>query len=129
MKNIDSLSVLIADDYEINIQVLILSLKRLNISPATANNGKIAVDMFKSNNYDLVLMDLMMPQLDGFEATKQIRKYEMENELSPSIIIAVSANQIDEHNQKLSDWGFNDVVLKPFVLKDLKDVLSKYFIL
>jgi len=120
-------SILIVDDYEINIQVLKLILKRFGLKPDIAVNGEMAVEKYRETPYQIVLMDLMLPEMDGYEATKRIRLFEKENQLNKSIIIAVSANYMHNEGKELLDVGFNDMMAKPFVFNDLKVIFSKYF--
>jgi CheY-like chemotaxis protein len=127
MKSISGLKVLIADDYEINLQILVLSLKKLGMVSVVANNGEEAIALFNLHSFDLIMMDLMMPQIDGYEATRKIRMIEAEKNLTPSIIIAISASQLNETKEVLLEMGFNDMMPKPFIYNDLRLILSKYF--
>lgn len=127
MKSISGLKVLIADDYEINLQILVLSLKKMGMVSVVANNGEEAIALFNLHSFDLIMMDLMMPQIDGYDATRKIRMIEAEKKLTPSIIIAISANQLNETKEDLLEMGFNDMMPKPFIYNDLRLILSKYF--
>jgi osomolarity two-component system sensor histidine kinase NIK1 len=129
MINIQELRILVVDDYEINRQVLAMALKRLDMKAIMTNDGKSAVDEYINNPFHIVFMDLMMPIMDGFEATENIRKFEKEHNLSPALIIAVSANILDEKRKDILKQGFNDILAKPFVLNDLVELLSKHLAL
>ena len=120
-------SILIVDDYEINIQVLKLILARFSLKPEIATNGVIAVDKYRKSPHQIVLMDLMMPEMDGYEATKIIRLFEEENQLDKALIVAVSANYSQNENSEYLNSGFDDVLAKPFVYSDLQKIFSKYF--
>ena len=120
-------TVLIVDDYEINIQVLKLILARFGMKLEIATNGVVAVEKYKKNHHNIVLMDLMMPEMDGYEATKIIRLFEEENQLSKALVIAVSANYSQSENSEYLKSGFDDMMAKPFVYSDLQRIFSKYF--
>lgn len=127
MKQLKDKSVLIVDDYEINIQVLKLILDRFGLVPDIATNGIEAIEKFQQTPYQVIFMDLMMPDMDGYDATKKIRLIEKERDLERAIIIAVSANYGHDDNPKFIDAGFNNEMAKPFDYNDLKRILSNYF--
>ena len=127
MKSLKETSVLIVDDYEINVQVLNLILARFGLTPDIATNGKEAIDKYHENPYQIIFMDIMMPEMDGYEATKTIRLFEKKNNLDASLIIAVSANYKDYDHDKYRELGFNEVMDKPFVYNDLYAIVSKYY--
>jgi len=127
MKSLKETSVLIVDDYEINLQVLNLILARFGLTPDLAKNGREAIEKYQQSPYQIVFMDLMMPEIDGYKATKTIRSFEKKNNLKPSLIIAVSANYREQDDDKYRELGFNDVMDKPFVYNDLHAIISKYF--
>lgn len=127
MKDFKKASVLVVDDYEINLHLLALSLKSLGNIASLERNGKDAVNSYKNKPSDLILLDLMMPIMDGYEVAKLIRAFEKENGLIPSIIVAVSANSITGSNDKIYKSGFDEILSKPFLISDLKKILSKYF--
>ncbi len=127
MKPLENTPILIADDYEINCHVLLLFIKRLGLTADTAENGKMAFEKYKEKQYGLIFMDLMMPDTDGYEATKLIRQYEKDNNLPPAIILAVSADYLGDSEKKLLDNGFDKIISKPFVFDKMTDVLSDFF--
>lgn len=86
-----------------------------------ATNGKEALDIFESNKYDLILMDIQMPIMDGYEATRLIRQRDKNIP-----IIALSANAMSEEIQRTKDLGMNEYLTKPIDLKKLFTTLSKY---
>ncbi|MDO9266418.1 MAG: ATP-binding protein [Sulfurimonas sp.] len=86
-----------------------------------ANNGKEALDLFKSGKYELILMDLQMPVMDGYEATKIIR--EIDKDIP---IIALSANAMTEEVEKTKAYGMNEHLAKPIDVEKLFTTLSKY---
>ncbi|MBN2746763.1 MAG: response regulator [Bacteroidales bacterium] len=127
MKSIYDISILLVDDYEINLQVLSLSLKSLSLEGDKATNGQEAYEKYIKKPYDLILMDIMMPVLDGYETSLKIRNFELENKLEPCVIIAVSANREAYNTSELQVYGINDILPKPFTIKDLREKLSQYF--
>ncbi|MFA9187750.1 response regulator [Flavobacterium magnesitis] len=115
---------LIVEDNIINQKVLYKLLNKLNIPSDIANNGKEAVSLYNENDYDIIFMDLHMPEMDGFEATKEIHsltKYKSRN----IPIIAVTASAFDEDKTKAIASGMDDFVTKPIVLKNLEETIAK----
>lgn len=115
---------LIVEDNIINQKVLYKLLNKLNIPSDIANNGKEAVTLYNQNDYDIIFMDLHMPEMDGFEATKEIHsltKYKSRN----IPIIAVTASAFDEDKTKAIASGMDDFVTKPIVLKNLEETIAK----
>ncbi len=80
--------------------------------------------MYMKNPYDVVLMDIQMPVMDGFLATKMIREWEKDNKKEPIRIIALTANALKEDKEKCFDVGMNDFLTKPFKIEDMKNCLS-----
>ncbi|OCH78404.1 hypothetical protein A6E14_17975 [Vibrio genomosp. F10] len=99
-------------------------LMNIGLHVDIANNGLEALNMCKTQEYDLILMDCHMPEMDGYEATKEIRS---QCPWSQNIaIIALTANVISEGRQKCFDSGMNDFVSKPVTPDQLLNVLCKY---
>ncbi|RIA10597.1 signal transduction histidine kinase [Flavobacteriaceae bacterium MAR_2010_72] len=123
-RNIDlsHLNVLIVDDNKINVIVLKKLLEDLRIHVDVAYNGKIAVEKVQSTTYQLVLMDIHMPEMDGFEATTLIRKQDTD-----LIIIGLSANVTTQAISKALDCGMNNYLTKPFTKERLYKLLLTYF--
>lgn len=88
-----------------------------------ANNGKEAVEMVAKNNYDIVLMDMKMPVMDGVTATMEIRKDAKNNDLP---IIAMTANAMQQDREQCANAGMNDHVSKPISPKELFRTLLKW---
>ena len=88
-----------------------------------AENGKIAVDKIGQNQYDLVLMDVQMPVMDGYEATRTIRK--MNGEAGKIPIIAMTANVLQQEVEKCLQEGMNDYISKPFDTNELLDKMKR----
>ena len=122
-KKISYEKVLIVEDNKANQIFMKVVLKKLGLDFDIADNGKIAVDLYKNFHYPLILMDINMPILDGIEATKLIRKYEKEHNLSHSKIIAVTATSIDEYGEKIEKAGFDNYISKPVDVDKLLNLI------
>jgi CheY-like chemotaxis protein len=110
-----------------NQKVVMFNLKKLNCEITPVSNGKDALENFKTNNYDIVLMDIMLPEMNGYEITKEIRKIEKLNEVSnPVAIIALTANTYENDKEKCLSIGMNDYLSKPFSAQQLIKTIEKY---
>lgn len=118
--------ILLAEDNPTNIILVQEILSKLSVELDCVIDGNEAVKNIKENNYDLVLMDVNMPNCDGISATKQIRLYEKENNKKEVPIIALTANVIKGDTQKFLECGMNEHLGKPIDFKELKKVLYKY---
>lgn len=113
-------TILIAEDESIIRLLLQEIITNPDIEIIVAENGKVAVEKVKLNSIDLVLMDIKMPEMNGIEATTEIRKF---NKNIP--IIALTAfNQL---RQECLDIGFSDFISKPFSEKEILQIVNKYF--
>jgi signal transduction histidine kinase len=117
-----SLQVLIAEDNLVNQRVLQLFLKTLGYSPTIANNGLEALEAIKNQKYDVIFMDMQMPEMDGITAVKQIRQ---SNSYQPWIV-ALTANALPEDRQLCLDAGMNDFINKPIQIDDIVKIFAKY---
>jgi PAS domain S-box-containing protein len=124
-KGLDGKRVLVAEDNKINFFVANKFLTGWGINVTHAENGKVALDLLEKEDFDLVIMDLHMPVLDGIEATRIIRNSE-----NPSIksipVIALTAAIMSESHDKINDLNINDYVLKPFKPRDLFDKIARH---
>tara|TARA_Y100001960_G_C14511927_1_gene746918 strand:- start:355 stop:729 length:375 start_codon:yes stop_codon:yes gene_type:complete len=111
--------ILYVEDNEDNIFMLSRRLKRKGFEIAIATDGEMGVKMAESEKPDLILMDLSLPKMDGWTATKTIKNNENLNSIP---IIALSAHAMDEHKQRAIDSGCNDYDTKPV---DIERLLSK----
>ncbi len=122
-----SLNILLAEDNLINQKVALAHLKKFGHNVTVANNGIEAVDYFSKNKYDLILMDIQMPEMDGLVATHLIRAYEKENlEQERTPIIAMTANVMSEDIKKYYNQGMDSFIGKPFKVEDLKELFKKF---
>ena len=121
----DQLSILLVEDNELNQKLMKITLKKYNYEVAVANNGAEGVELFKNQKFDLILMDLMMPVMDGFEATNEIRKIEAENKERPyTPIIAFTANTLNNDHDKCVKGGMDDILEKPFHFDKFRDIIK-----
>ena len=111
---------LLVEDNDVNILYTRKILQNWNCAPDEAKNGLIALEMLKENDYDLILMDVRMPIMDGFEATKFIRA-NFKPPKSNTPIIALTANAIKGDDEKCIQAGMNDYLSKPFQPETLKN--------
>ncbi len=121
------LNILLAEDNPINQRVAIFNLKRLGHITDIAENGKIAIEKFQKKSYDLILMDIQMPELDGMEATKKIREIEKKSKIkkNPISIVAMTANALKGDKENFLSKGMDNYISKPFKPKELADLLNE----
>ncbi len=115
---------LIVEDNIVNQKVLKKLLDKLNIANTIANNGLEAVELFEKNDYDIIFMDLHMPEMDGFEATRKIHSME-KYKLKTIPIVAVTASAFEEDKTKAIASGMDDFISKPIVMKNLEETIAK----
>jgi signal transduction histidine kinase/CheY-like chemotaxis protein/HPt (histidine-containing phosphotransfer) domain-containing protein len=116
--NLSGVSVLIVDDNKINLKVALLTLQRWNIQVESAESAREAYQKLNQKQIDLILMDITMPDIDGFEATKYIRT-ELPEALRSIPIIAMTAAAFMGDKEKCLAAGMNDYISKPFSAEDL----------
>ena len=124
-KEMDTLDILLAEDNEINQKIIEYSLTNAGHKVDVAKNGQEAIDMYHKNTYDLVLMDVQMPILDGYEATKHIRDIEenAHNNEQRIPIVALTANAMKGDREKCLDAGMDEYLSKPFTPQDLIGII------
>ncbi|RZA01376.1 MAG: response regulator [Sphingobacteriaceae bacterium] len=111
--NLSNLQILIAEDNVVNVMLMKKLLSKWHITPTIAENGEIAVQLVEYGNFDIILMDLQMPVMNGFEATVEIRKLPDPRKASIPII-ALTASALFDIREKVYEAGMNDYVSKPF---------------
>ncbi|MCB2289399.1 PAS domain S-box protein [Clostridium sp. CS001] len=118
-------TVLIAEDNEINMEIVKSFLDIKGVNYFAANNGREAIEILEKECVDLILMDLQMPEVNGYEATKTIREKE-KNSGNHIPIVAMTAYAMDSDKKKCIESGMDDYISKPFNLKDLEKIIIKY---
>ena len=116
--------VLLAENDESNRKVTTLMLKRLGYSTDTVTNGKEVLLALKHHPYDIILMNVRMPELDGFEATRKIREC-CPATVQPTII-ALTAYILPNSKERCLEAGMDDFMAKPVKIEDLAAMLSKH---
>lgn len=114
--------ILVVEDNPINSLLVLKVLKRQGYETDVAENGKIALDKYHTNNYDMILMDLQMPEMDGYEATIKIRRSDTGNSNIP--IIAMTAHTIKGEYERCMEIGMNNFISKPFRADDLYEKID-----
>ena len=120
------LKILLVEDNLLNQRIVMFSLKKYNHEVIIANNGLEAVERFKEGEYDVILMDIMMPVMDGLEATVKIREVEkMKNTERRTPIIALTANTMDNDRNTCLAHGMDEFMSKPFDIDKLKSIFKE----
>ncbi len=117
---------LLVEDYQGNVVVIGYILDEMGLAYDVANNGRVATELWQKNNYDAVLMDVQMPEMDGFAATKEIRRQEKQNNLEHTPIIGMTAHALVGDKDKCIEAGMDAYISKPIVEKDLKREIYKF---
>ena len=121
------LSILVVEDNAINLRLITAALTRAGHNVDTATDGQIALDKFRENSYDAILMDIMMPVMDGLTATKEIRKLEAEKGSGRGKrvkIIAITANAFEDDRTKFFECGMDFYMNKPIEIEELNQILQ-----
>ncbi len=120
-------SILIVDDYSQNIRVIKHILKDMKLNLDTAESGLTAVTLCDNNHYDLLIIDYMMPGMDGIETLKKIRESEIgRNRFSPAIML--TANAVEGARERSLSSGYEDYLLKPILPKELRKKIGNYLV-
>ena len=123
--NLHGMNFLIAEDNEVNVLVLTALLKKWAAKYTVAQDGQEAIDFMKKDDFDAIIMDIQMPNVDGKEATQVIRQFTDDRKRNIPIIAFTAEASIEFHQEYLN-FGFNDCVTKPFKPEHLYNVLKKY---
>jgi len=122
----ERLMILLVEDNLLNQRIVTFSLKKFNHEVIIANNGVEAIDRFREQKFDVILMDIMMPVMDGLEATVKIREEEAINNIKKRTpIIALTANTMDNDRDKCISYGMDEFMSKPFDIEKLKTIFSE----
>ena len=121
----ERLKILLVEDNVLNQRIVTLSLKKFNHEVTIAANGVEAVDHFNKSSFDVILMDIMMPVMDGLEATVKIRELENSHNIKKRTpIIALTANTMDNDRDKCLSYGMDEFMAKPFDIERLKSIFE-----
>ena len=118
--------ILVADDNPVNREVIIESLRRFDLPCDTVVDGRAAIHAVQAKQYDMVFMDGSMPDIDGFEATIRIRKWEQENNRLRLPIVALTAHVVGAHADSWKASGMDGVLHKPFTLQAMAAMLETH---
>ena len=118
--------VLAVDDHPINRDLLARQIKLLGLSAESAENGQVALSLWRSGRYALVITDCHMPEMDGYALTKAIRQIEADEKLPRTPIIAWTANALAEEESLCQVAGMDELLVKPANLAQLKKMLAKW---
>lgn len=121
----ESLNILVVEDNLINQKVAQGILKKLGHNVNLADNGQLGFEAYKKGNFEVILMDIQMPVMDGFTATKEIREWEHDEKKKPAHIIALTANALKEDKERCFSVGMNDFLAKPFKIHEIQSALKK----
>ena len=119
-------NILLVEDNEINLEIMHSQLNSLDYKVDTAANGKDALEMFRNNQYDVVLTDIEMPEMNGYDLTAEIRRLEQDSQ-PPTPILAITASEFDLNEERAKSLGFNGYMLKPLDLELLKSKFASIF--
>ncbi len=120
-KETSNLKILLAEDNKTNQKVAIVTLKKLGYNVDIANNGLEVIEKLATQFYDVILMDMQMPVMDGMTATKRIRQSDQKQ----PYIIALTGNVSDGDRQKCLEIGMNDYISKPLAIEKLREAIEK----
>ncbi len=118
-----NLRVLIAEDNPVNQKIAARILERLGYHPHVAENGREALEALEKQPYDVVLMDMQMPEMDGLEASRQIRAC-YSKEARP-YIVALTANSRPEERDQCIEAGMDEFITKPFTAHGIGELLAR----
>ncbi len=121
------MKILLVEDNLLNQKVVMFNLKKFNFDITAVSNGVDAILAAKNEHYDLILMDLMLPEKNGIEVTVEIRKNEQKNGAKKAVpIIALTANTLDNDRDKCLEVGMNEYLSKPFTSNQLIEKINKF---
>jgi osomolarity two-component system sensor histidine kinase NIK1 len=122
----ERLMILLVEDNLLNQRIVTFSLKKYNHEVVIANNGVEALEQFSEKKFDVILMDIMMPVMDGLEATTKIREFESKNNVAKRTpIIALTANTMDNDRDKCLSYGMDEFMAKPFDIEKLNTIFEE----
>jgi two-component system, sensor histidine kinase and response regulator len=125
-KNISSagISILVAEDNMINQKIVLQMLKKIGYQADLAANGLEVLEAVQRQHYDFILMDMIMPELDGLQTTQKIRELDA---IRQPVVVALTANAMQGERERCIAAGMNDYLSKPFKIKDLETLINRWF--
>ncbi|MBF0447478.1 MAG: PAS domain S-box protein [Magnetococcales bacterium] len=124
--DLSHISILLVEDIEENIMIIKGFLEQTGYRLTVAGNGAEAIKLFKKQTFNLILMDIQMPIMDGYTATRQIRELESQKNRKPTPIIALTAHALSENKQQVIEAGCNEHLTKPVRKKRLIETIEKF---
>lgn len=119
--------VLLVEDNPVNQMIAYSMLKKIGLGGEVAGNGQEALELLAKEQFDAVLMDCQMPVLDGYNATRELRKLELQNNQARMPVIAMTAHAMDGDRAKCLEAGMDDYLAKPVKIEDLVKTLERWF--
>ncbi len=126
LSNLRGKVVLLVEDNQVNIEICKAMLSKLQIAVQVAENGIKALDLIHDHKFDLILMDVQMPGMSGYDTARNIRQVEVDRQQKRTPIIAVTANVLAESRDKSIQAGMDDYLIKPFRKEDIYKLLDKW---
>ncbi|MDA3892020.1 MAG: response regulator [Salinivirgaceae bacterium] len=118
---------LVVDDIFVNRILLAEIISEINCECKLASNGKEAIEKLRTQKFDMVLMDIEMPVMNGLETTKYIRT-EMEESIANTPIVALTAHNPDDFFDEFNAAGFDELVTKPYLINKIKDIVERFVV-
>jgi CheY-like chemotaxis protein len=121
LADLSNKKILVVEDDDMNFVYLTQIFKIMKGNITRAKNGKSAIQLAQKENFDIILMDLKLPDINGIEVTHQIRQFD------PHVpIIAQTASRTPDETDDALDAGCNEILVKPYTLNDFSEIISKY---
>lgn len=120
----NTVNVLLVEDYPANILIAETLLAEFGYTCKSVTCGITACEAVQKQHYPIILMDINMPDMDGYQATKKIREFEHSSFRKPAHIIAMTAHSAKDTKMKSIEYGMDDYITKPFDVTDLQDKLN-----
>lgn len=121
------MKILLVEDNILNQKIVSFNMKKYNYAVTIVKNGIEAMETVKNEDFNLILMDIMLPGMNGYEITGEIRKLEKERGTEKKVpIIAITANTLDNDREKCIQAGMNDYLSKPFTAEQLINKIKMF---
>jgi PAS domain S-box-containing protein len=126
INSIDAPLVLVVDDHPTNRELLSRQIKILGMRVTTAENGRLGLELWRDGRFALVITDCHMPEMDGYEMTRALRKIEAIEGRPPTPVIAWTANALKEEQERIGAAGMDELLVKPVALQLLRQTLARW---